>query len=95
MKFGEKCKGTLPLVLPMDPGHKRVIYTIYEYDPLLDSSDMTMDDWIQIAKDIKSNYDHFDGFVILHGTDTLAYTSSALSFMLENLGKPVIVTGGH
>ena len=83
----------LPLVLPGVLGHKRVIYTICEYDPLLDSSNMTMDDWIQIAKDIRESYHSFDGFVILHGTDTLAYTSSALSFMLENLGKPVIVTG--
>ena len=83
------------LGLPGVPGHKRVIYTIYEYDPLLDSSNMTMDDWIQIAKDIRENYHGFDGFVILHGTDTLAYTSSALSFMLENLGKPVIVTGSQ
>ena len=64
----------------------RVIYSIYEYDPLLDSSNMTMDDWIQIAKDIEDAYELFDGFVILHGTDTLAYTASALSFMLENLG---------
>ena len=47
---------------------------------------MTMDDWIQIAKDIEDAYELFDGFVILHGTDTLAYTASALSFMLENLG---------
>ncbi len=47
----------------------------------------------QIAKDIKECYEMFDGFVVLHGTDTLAYTASALSFMLENLGKPVIVTG--
>jgi len=47
----------------------------------------------KIAKDIKECYEMFDGFVVLHGTDTLAYTASALSFMLENLGKPVIVTG--
>ena len=85
----------LPLVLPHVPDHKRVIYAIYEYDPLLDSSNMTMDDWIAIAKDIKRSYEHFDGFVILHGTDTLAYTASALSFMLEHLGKPVIVTGSQ
>ncbi|XP_023340125.1 L-asparaginase isoform X4 [Eurytemora carolleeae] len=74
---------------------KRVVYSIYEYDPILDSSNMTMDDWIQIASDIKSSYHMFDGFVILHGTDTLAYTSSALSFMLENLGKTIIVTGSQ
>lgn len=85
----------LPLVLPHVPEHRRVIYTIYEYDPLLDSSNMTMDDWIQIAKDIQDAYEMFDGFVILHGTDTLAYTAAALSFMLENLGKPVIVTGSQ
>ncbi len=77
------------------PKHKRVIFTINEYDPLLDSSNMTMDDWIQISKDIQGAYRHYDGFVVLHGTDTLAYTASALSFMLENLGKPVIITGSQ
>ena len=51
----------LPLVLPSVPGHKRVVYKICEYDPLLDSSNMTMDDWIQIAKDIKENYHNYDG----------------------------------
>ena len=56
---------------------------------------MQMSDWIQIAKDVQDAYEAFDGFVILHGTDTLAYTASALSFMLENLGKPVIVTGSQ
>ncbi|OXE34192.1 L-asparaginase 1, partial [Vibrio parahaemolyticus] len=70
-------------------------YTIHEYDPLIDSSDMTPADWQQIADDIRDNYDKYDGFVILHGTDTMAYTASALSFMLENLGKPVIVTGSQ
>lgn len=85
----------LPLVLPQVPEHKRVLYSIYEYDPLLDSSNMTMDDWVHIANDVKDNYEVFDGFVILHGTDTMAYTSSALSFMLEHLGKPVILTGSQ
>ncbi|EFP97394.1 asparaginase [Vibrio caribbeanicus] len=70
-------------------------YTIHEYTPLIDSSDMTPADWQQIADDIRDNYDNYDGFVILHGTDTMAYTASALSFMLENLGKPVIVTGSQ
>ncbi|VDN48989.1 L-asparaginase 1 [Petrocella atlantisensis] len=70
-------------------------YTIKEYEPLLDSSNMTQQEWIKIAKDIESNYDNYDGFVILHGTDTMAYTASALSFMLENLGKPVILTGSQ
>lgn len=84
-----------PLVLPFIPNQKRVVYEIREYDVLLDSSNMDMTDWIKIAKDIKYFYKLYDGFVVLHGTDTLAYTSSALSFMLENLGKPVIVTGSQ
>ncbi|RXJ73600.1 L-asparaginase 1 [Veronia nyctiphanis] len=70
-------------------------FTIHEYHPLIDSSDMTPADWQRIADDIGENYDDYDGFVILHGTDTMAYTASALSFMLENLSKPVIVTGSQ
>ncbi|KAK2184168.1 hypothetical protein NP493_277g00013 [Ridgeia piscesae] len=85
----------LPLVMPQSTEGRRIIYCVYEYDPLLDSSNMTVDDYAQMALDIKTNYDHFDGFVILHGTDTMSYTASALSFMLENLGKPVILTGSQ
>lgn len=70
-------------------------FTIHEYNPLIDSSDMAPTDWQMIADDIKNNYDKYDGFVILHGTDTMAYTASALSFMLQNLSKPVIVTGSQ
>ncbi|MBK4714215.1 MULTISPECIES: asparaginase [Tenebrionibacter/Tenebrionicola group] len=70
-------------------------FTIHEYQPLMDSSDMTPDDWQHIAEDIRDHYDEYDGFVILHGTDTMAFTASALSFMLENLAKPVIVTGSQ
>ncbi|NVK88328.1 MAG: asparaginase [Gammaproteobacteria bacterium] len=70
-------------------------YEIHEYDNLIDSSNITPQDWFKIADDIRLNYDRFDGFVILHGTDTMAYTSSALSFMLEELDKPVIVTGSQ
>lgn len=70
-------------------------YVIKEYQPLLDSSNMTVNEWNRIAADIADEYDHYDGFVILHGTDTMAYTASALSFMLENLGKPVILTGSQ
>ncbi|XP_076045663.1 L-asparaginase-like [Oratosquilla oratoria] len=84
-----------PLVLPDCREKRRVLYWVYEYDPLLDSSNMTMDDWIRIARDIRSVYEMFDGFVVLHGTDTLAYTASALSFMLENLGKTVVITGSQ
>ncbi|MFT5814515.1 MAG: L-asparaginase [Psychroserpens sp.] len=70
-------------------------FTINEYQPLIDSSNMSPADWQHIANDIKQHYDEYDGFVVLHGTDTMAYTSSALSFMLENLSKPVIVTGSQ
>ena len=61
----------------------------------IDSSDMRISDWQQIASWIVDNYDKYDGFVVLHGTDTMAYTASALSFMLENLRKPVIITGSQ
>lgn len=68
---------------------------IQEYDPLLDSANMTPDDWHKIAQDIGAHYNEFDGFIILHGTDTMAYTASALPFMLQNLGKPVVLTGSQ
>lgn len=71
------------------------MYTIIEYNPLLDSSNLSMEDWATIAKDIDTHYHHFNGFVILHGTDTMSYTASALSFMFENLGKTVILTGSQ
>ncbi|XP_061593299.1 60 kDa lysophospholipase-like [Cololabis saira] len=83
------------LVLPETKSKKRIIYTILEYDPLLDSSNMIPDNWVKMGKDIEDNYLDYDGFVILHGTDTMAYTSSALSFMCEHLGKPVILTGSQ
>ena len=67
----------------------------HEYSPLIDSSDMGPGDWAMLARDIESNYYHFDGFVVLMGTDTMAYTASALSFMLQNLGKPVVLTGSQ
>ena len=68
---------------------------VISFDPILDSSNMNMDTWIEMASIIEKNYDDYDGFVILHGSDTMAYTASALSFMLENLAKPVILTGSQ
>ena len=65
-----------------------------EMDPI-DSSDMHPDYWVNIARVIRDNYEKFDGFLILHGTDTMTYTASALSFLLENLNKPVIITGSQ
>ncbi|MEY0023133.1 asparaginase [Providencia rettgeri] len=70
-------------------------FTIREHQPLIDSSDITPEDWLLIADDIRENYPLYDGFVILHGTDTMAFTASALFFMFENLKKPVIVTGSQ
>lgn len=64
-------------------------------DSILDSSNMTVGDWNAIGKLVAESYDDYDGFVILHGTDTMAYTASALSFMLEGLSKPVILTGSQ
>lgn len=61
----------------------------------IDSSNMNPDYWVQIAEIIESNYNAFDGFVVLHGSDTMSYTASALSFMLENLAKPVVFTGSQ
>lgn len=68
---------------------------VISFDPILDSSNMNMDSWIEMASIIEKNYNEYDGFVILHGSDTMAYTASALSFMLENLAKPVILTGSQ
>ena len=64
-----------------------------EYDPLIDSSNVSPADWARLARQIRDNYYDYDGFVIAHGTDTMAYTASALSFMLEGLGKAVVLTG--
>ena len=65
-------------------------WDLYEMSPLLDSSNVSVDEWNAIGKVIFDNYDAYSGFVILHGTDTMAYTASALSFMLEGLDKPVM-----
>ncbi|MBR5351579.1 MAG: type I asparaginase [Prevotella sp.] len=68
---------------------------VYQFTPPIDSSDMSPQMWEQIVKIINDGYEDYDGFVILHGTDTMAFTASALSFMLENLTKPVILTGSQ
>jgi len=65
------------------------------FEPLVDSSNMSPEFWVKIAEVIKDHYEQHDGFVILHGSDTMAFTASALSFMLENLNKPVILTGSQ
>lgn len=65
------------------------------FEKPIDSSNMNVEVWVKLAEIIEDNYNLYDGFVILHGTDTMAYTASALSFMLENLRKPVILTGSQ
>ena len=65
------------------------------FDPVIDSSEITPEHWKKMVHIIEDNYDNYDGFVVLHGTDTMAYTASALSFMLENLHKPVVLTGAQ
>ena len=68
---------------------------IKEFDSLIDSSNTNPQFWISLATEIYNNYCDYDGFVILHGTDTMSYTASALCFLLENLNKPVILTGSQ
>jgi len=79
------------------PELKKLGYTVasIQFDPPIDSSDMGPDYWLQLVEIIATNYHKYDGFVILHGTDTMSFTASALSFMLENLSKPVILTGSQ
>ena len=80
-------------ITPVTPFDQRVFYKVVEFEELLDSSNLTIADQKQIAQMIQENYNQFDAFIVLHGTDTMAYTASSLSFMLENLNKPVILTG--
>jgi lysophospholipase len=94
VRNGEK-KAIPSLRTPPTAYGRHVRYGMIEFDPLLDSSSMNAQDWALIALAVQDNYHLFDGFVILHGTDSLAHTASALSFMMENLGKPVILTGSQ
>jgi len=87
-----KLKHTLPDASDLAPGAE---VTLERFDRLLDSSSMTPNDWVNIARKIEQNYDTHDGFIVIQGTDTLSYTASALSFMLENLAKPVVITGSQ
>lgn len=79
------------------PELKRLDYhlTVHSFSPIIDSSNMTPKIWVDMAVLIKENYHNYDGFVILHGSDTMAFTASALSFLLEGLQKPVILSGSQ
>ena len=73
----------------------KVDIEVFTIKPPIDSSNVSIENWVDIARIIRDKYDSYDGFVILHGTDTMSYSASALSFMLENLAKPVIFTGSQ
>ena len=73
----------------------KVDLEVFTIKPPIDSSNVSVENWVDMARIIRDNYDKYDGFVILHGTDTMSYSASALSFMLENLAKPVIFTGSQ
>lgn len=90
-----KEKAHRSLRTPQSTYQKHIRYASLEFETLLDSSSIDAEGWTEIASTIYRNYKLFDGFVVLHGTDSLAYTCSALSFMLSNLGKPVILTGSQ
>lgn len=79
------------------PEMKRLKFNVdtHLFEPPIDSSEIILHNWISMAKVVQENYDLYDGFVILHGTDTMSYTASMLSFMFENLTKPVILTGSQ
>lgn len=86
----------LEAILPkLDKAAPGVEITIQRFETLMDSSSMTPRDWVKIAEEIEDVYDSYDGFVVIQGTDTLSYTASALSFMFENLDKPVVITGSQ
>lgn len=67
----------------------------YTFNPIIDSSNVTPEVWSKLAHIVKDNYNNYDGFVVLHGTDTMAYTASAISFMMQNIDKPIIFTGSQ
>ena len=89
-------RGYLTQMLKKDNEFNRVCeWDIEEFDPLLDSSNIGVTQWNEIGRVVYEKYNDYSGFVVIHGTDTMAYTASALSFMLEGLDKPVIITGSQ
>ena len=97
VRLSKEPRFTTRSVIVQTPTNKdyEINYTIEGFETPIDSSCMTPGDWIQIAERILGNYEGHEGFVVLHGTDTMAWTSSALSYLLDGLTKPVIVTGSQ
>lgn len=89
----ELCDDTL--ITPLTPFGSRVLFRVLEFEELVDSSCVNLESQIQMAEVIEKNYEDYDGFVLCHGTDTMAYTGATLSFMLENLSKTVVLTGSQ
>ena len=97
--------GTIGMIVPFNfeqitdhvPELKRLKYKfkVHSFDPLIDSSNMSPEVYKELAQLIEQEYENYDGFVVLHGSDTMSFTASALSFMIENLTKPVIFTGSQ
>ena len=83
------------IITPETTYNTNIIYKFFEFKTPIDSSNLIPSDLVKIASKIEENYDNFDSFIIIHGTDTMSYSASALSFMLENLGKTVILTGSQ
>jgi len=96
-KNGPLCPVKFDSIFEEVPELKKLNYNLnfISFTKPLDSSDMSFKAWTRLAKIIKKNYNKYDGFVVLHGTDTMAYTASALSYMFENLHKPIILTGSQ
>ena len=92
-KFTLEEKFQSHLITPETAFKTRILYKIEEFEEMLDSSDINEQCYVKLCEKIEKDYDNYDGFVILQGPPTITYTASALSFMLENLDKPVILTG--
>ena len=92
---GDNLMALLEEKLPADVMASLPEFELHEYSQLIDSSNIRPNNWKQIADDIASHYNDYDGFVVLHGTDTMAYSCSMMSFMLQNLKKPVIFSGSQ
>lgn len=92
----EECEGCgVPMITPVSEYGERTCFRFFDYDPLLDSSSMSHIHWARIAGDIVDMMDKFDSFIVLHGTDTMSFTATALSFFLEGLRKTVVITGSQ
>jgi L-asparaginase len=74
---------------------RNIEFEYHSFEELLDSSQFDTSHWVMMAREIEQRYNDFDGFIIIHGTDTMAYTASGLSFIFRNLNKPVVVTGAQ